>query len=270
MSTLTATGVQVHYGDQRVLGPLDLDLEEGSWTVLVGPNGAGKSTLLRALAGLLPAEGTVCLGGEALGTSRRAVARRVAFLPQRPILPAGMRVADYVLLGRSPHLGPLAREGVGDLAALDAVLERLGLDAFAERTLEALSGGEAQRVVLARALAQDAPLLLLDEPTAALDLGQAQRVLDLVEQLRAERGLTVLAAMHDLSLAASYADSLVVLRAGGVVASGAPGSVLTEATIAEHYGATVEVRLGPDARPRVSPRRSSAAAFGAEEGRVLG
>ena len=152
-----------------------------------------------------------------------------------------MRVFDYVLLGRAAHLPYLGVEGRQDLAVASAVIEELELGDFAHRPLETLSGGELQRAVLARALAQEAPLLLLDEPIASLDVGHQQQVLDLVEALRRRRGLTVLSALHDLTLAAQYCDRLVLLAGGRVAAEGPARAVLTEGAIREHYGAAVRV-----------------------------
>src|SRR5439155_767715 len=164
-----------------------------------------------------------------------------AVVPQLPSLPPQMTVAEYVLLGRTPHLGYFAREGVHDLEVADAALVRLDLLGLASRRLGTLSGGERQRAVLARALAQEAPILLLDEPTNALDVGRGQQALELVDALRREGGLTVLAAMHDLTLAGQYADRLLLLDAGRVVAAGGVRDVLTDELIARHYGASVRV-----------------------------
>jgi iron complex transport system ATP-binding protein len=178
----------------------------------------------------------------------------VATVPQNPVVPPGMAVLDYVLLGRTPYLRPLGRESKGDLDAVTAVLTRLDLTGFADRPLETLSGGERQRVFLARALAQGATVLLLDEPTSALDIGHQQEVLDLVDELRADHGLTVLATMHDLSIAGEYADRMVLLARGRVVAAGTPAAVLTEAALAEHYGARVRVVEGEQG-PLIVPVR---------------
>jgi iron complex transport system ATP-binding protein len=166
-----------------------------------------------------------------------------------------MAVLDYVLLGRTPYIPPLGRESVRDLAAVDDVLTRLDLVGFAGRRLESLSGGERQRVFLARALAQGATLLLLDEPTTALDIGHQQDVLELVDHLRRDGGLTVLASMHDLSLAGEYADRLVLLAGGEVVAAGPPREVLTEALLAHHYRARIRVIDGEHG-PLVIPVRA--------------
>jgi iron complex transport system ATP-binding protein len=234
--------VAVSLGGARVVADVSASVERGEWVTLLGPNGAGKSTLLRAVAGLVQAQGTIRVGGTPLGRlDRRALARSVAVVPQLPSLPPALTVGDYVLLGRTPHLSYLARESVRDHAAAARALVRLDLVALANRSLGTLSGGERQRAVLARALAQEAPVLLLDEPTSALDAGRQQDVLELVDELRLEAGLTVLSAMHDLTLAGQYAQRVVLLDGGRVVAAGLPGDVLTEAIVAEHYGASVRV-----------------------------
>jgi iron complex transport system ATP-binding protein len=165
-----------------------------------------------------------------------------------------MAVFDYVLLGRTPYIAPLGRESASDLAAVADVLDRLDLAGFADRPLATLSGGERQRVFLARALAQGATLLLLDEPTSALDIGHQQEVLELVDQLRRDAALTVLATMHDLSIAGEYADRLVLLAGGRVVAAGTPREVLTEELLATHYRARVRVVDG-DQGPLIVPVR---------------
>ncbi|MGH3504404.1 MAG: ABC transporter ATP-binding protein [Nocardioidaceae bacterium] len=225
-----------------VVDKVSLRVPAGTWTTLVGPNGAGKTTLLRAVAGLIPLQGKAAIDGQQLrGLTTRARARRIALIPQSPRLPSDMTVAEYVLLGRTPHLGPLGRSGARDRRIVDEVMARLRLEAFSHRRLGSLSGGERQRVVLGRALAQDTPVLILDEPTSALDIGRQQVVLDLVRELLLERRLTVLGAMHDLTLAGQYADSLVLVDAGRVVKEGLPREVLTQELIARHYGARVRV-----------------------------
>ncbi|MGN9811194.1 ABC transporter ATP-binding protein [Micromonospora sp. BQ11] len=238
-----------------ILTGVDLTVAAGEWVTVIGPNGAGKSTLLRAVGGLLSAPRAITLFGtpsEAL--RRRHRARVVATVAQSPAVPAGMSVLDYVLLGRTPYIPPLGRESAADLAVAYDVLDRLDLTGFHARELATLSGGERQRVFLARALAQGATLLLLDEPTSALDIGHQQEVLELVDQLRRENGLTVLATMHDLSIAGEYADRMVLLSDGRVVATGPPREVLTEEHLARYYRATVKVVTG-DHGPLVVPIR---------------
>ncbi|MGC4895560.1 ABC transporter ATP-binding protein [Micromonospora sp. DT31] len=259
---MNAPAVRVHdlrieLGGSPVLAGVDLTVAAGEWVTVIGPNGAGKSTLLRAVGGLLTGPGEVDLFGTPIGALRRRDrARVVATVAQSPVVPAGMSVFDYVLLGRTPYRPPLGRESAADLTAAHEVLERLDLVPFARRELVTLSGGERQRVFLARALAQGATLLLLDEPTSALDIGHQQEVLELVDQLRRAHGLTVLATMHDLSIAGEYADRLVLLADGRVAAAGPPGEVLTEALLARHYRARVRVIPG-DHGPLVVPVRPS-------------
>jgi iron complex transport system ATP-binding protein len=242
VSALVLDGLSVELGGHRILDRVSVEIARGEWAALIGPNGAGKSTLLRAVAGLLPYRGRVELGGEEVARlRRREIAQRLAFVPQAPLLPPGMRVGEYVLLGRTPHVGQYGYEGRHDLEAASSALERLDLAELSGRRLRTLSGGEQQRAVLARALAQDAPFLLLDEPTSSLDLGRQQQALELVSGLREHGELTVLCAMHDLTLAAQYADRLLLLSEGRLVADGPPAAIATEALISAHYGAEVRV-----------------------------
>jgi iron complex transport system ATP-binding protein len=255
MTAVAARDLAVRLGGTPILCGVDLDVAIGEWVTIIGPNGAGKSTLLRAVGGLLPAEGHVELFGT--GTARlknRQRARIVAMVPQSPVVPPGISVVDYVMLGRTPYISPLGRESLRDIRVVDEVLERLDLATLDDRPLETLSGGERQRVFLARALAQEAPLLMLDEPTAALDIGHQQDVLELVDELRRDRNLTVLATMHELSVAGEYADRLVLLAEGRVAVQGTPAEVLTERLLAEHYGARVRVVAGEHG-PLVVPVR---------------
>jgi iron complex transport system ATP-binding protein len=246
----------VELGGACILDRIDLSVAVGEWVTVIGPNGAGKSTLLRAVTGLVPASGRACLFGTPVGRLRRRErARMVAMVAQSPTVPPGMDVLDYVLLGRTPYIPPLGRESAADVAVAQDVLHRLDLIDLAGRTLSSLSGGERQRVFLARALAQGASLLLLDEPTTALDIGHQQEVMDLVDQLRRHHGLTVLATTHDLSIAGAYADRLVLLAHGRVAAAGSPSRVLTEELLAEHYRARVRVLDGEDG-PLVVPVRA--------------
>ncbi len=170
-------------------------------------------------------------------------------------MPIGLTVTDYVLLGRTPHLGVLGREGAADLDVVRALLERLDLTRLADRALATLSGGERQRAVLARALAQRAGVLLLDEPTTGLDVGHAQALLDLVDELRRESGTTVVMTLHDLTFAAQYAERLLLLDTGRVAAEGTPAAVLTPAALAERYAARVAVLHTPDGSPVIAPVR---------------
>lgn len=244
-------GVEVSYGARAVLGPVSVDVADGEWVGLIGPNGAGKTTLLKTAVGVVPHRGKVSFGGY-----EPRPGLDVAWMPQRPRMPDDMGVADYVMLGRTPHLGYLAAESPRDLGTVRLALEKLGLLDFARRPLSTLSGGEAQRAVLARALAQEAPVLLLDEPTASLDVGHAVEVLEVVDELRRQERLTVVSAAHDLTLAGRYADRLVLLSGGRVVAEGDPASVLTEQNLKDHYGAGIRVLDDADG-PIVVPVRNS-------------
>ena len=237
--------VTVRLGGRNVVDGVSFSVEHGDWVTLIGPNGAGKTSLMRAIAGLVGHRGEIRLDGDPLRALRRKdVAQRVALVPQTPLLPAGMSVEEYVLLGRTPYVSYVGREGRRDLAAAASAVARLDLAELANRQLGTLSGGERQRAVLARALAQEAPLLLLDEPTSALDAGRQQEALELIDGLRLDAGLTVVAAMHDLTLAGLYAPKLLLLSGGRIVAEGAAAEVLTEPLIEEHYGARVRVLEG--------------------------
>ncbi len=242
VSAVAFDSVSVSAGGKTIVDGVSFEVERGEWVSILGPNGAGKTTLLRVLAGTIGFRGEASLDGRRLGgLRRREVARLVALVPQTPVVPAAMTVAEYVLLGRTPHLAPLAQEGAEDRAAAAAALRRLDLDELAGRELGSLSGGELQRAVIGRALAQAAPILLLDEPTTALDIGHQQQVLELVDSLRREEGLTVVAAMHDLTLAAQYGDRVVLVDRGRIVAEGSARDVLTSERVEELYGARVRV-----------------------------
>lgn len=252
--------VTVALGERPVLEEVTMGVEEGGWTTLIGANGAGKTTLLRAVTGAVPCAGTVAVAGrDPRRTPVRQRARDVAIVWQSPLLPLDMSVEEYVMLGRTAHLGMLGRAGAADERAASEALRRLDLVPLATRRIGALSGGERQRASLARALAQEAPVLILDEPTTALDVGRQQEALELVGQLRAERGLTVLGAMHDLTLAGQYADRLALLDRGRLVRHGPPAEVLSRELIRRHYRAHVEVTEAHGA-PVVLPVRPGVAA----------
>ncbi|RZU30420.1 ABC transporter ATP-binding protein [Blastococcus saxobsidens] len=243
------------HGRIPVLHGVRLTVAPGGWLAVIGPNGSGKSTLLRSVLGFHPHEGTVRIDGvPTSGMPRRARARLLAYAPQHPVLPEGVSTSDYVLLGRTPHRPLLAAPRARDREVAAEVMDRLALLPLADRPVTQLSGGEQQRAVLARALAQQPRVLLLDEPTAALDLGHAQQVLDLLDRLRRQDGLTVLSTLHDLTLAGQYADRLTLLSEGRVAAHGTPTEVLTPTALATHYGARAQVVAGPDG-PAVLPVR---------------
>ncbi len=256
MPQVVCRGVTAGYGGDPVLHGIDLEVRTGEWLAVIGPNGSGKSTLLRVIAGTLSAVGEVSFNGHTVGSlRRREVAKAVAMVPQNPTMPEAMTVLDYVLLGRTPYIRYWGIEGREDLQVAQQVLRDLDLEGMGDRPLAALSGGERQRAVLARALAQQAPVLLLDEPTTALDVGHQQQVLELVDRMRAERDISVVAAMHDLTLAGQFADRLALLVDGRVVAAGTAARVLTVEALAAHYGADVAVLPGPDGTPVVTLRR---------------
>lgn len=257
MTALRLDGVGVAYGGKATVRDISLALERGGWLAVVGPNGAGKSTLLKAVAGLVPHDGSITVYGTPTDTlTRRQRATLVGYAAQSPVLPDKLTVTDYVLLGRTPHLGPLARETAADLDIVREALDRLDLGGLAGRNLDTLSGGERQRAVLARVLAQRARLLLLDEPTSGLDIGHAQALLERLDGLRREDGITVVTTLHDLTFAAQYADTLVLMDHGEVVVAGSGHEVLTAARLRTHYAAEVEVLTTTAGHPVVAPIRS--------------
>ena len=257
---LEASGIDVELGGQPILRDVEVTVGRGEVVGLVGPNGAGKSTLLRVVTGMLrPSAGAVAIGGDALGAlARRKLAMRVAVVQQLPEAPSTMRVRDLVVLGRHPHLGLLARESRHDFDVADEAMRRAGCDRFADRELGSLSGGERRRAFIARALAQEAPLLLLDEPTSNLDAHAQVEILELVAELAAG-GSGVLLIVHDLTLAAAYCDRIVLLDRGEVVAAGPPSEVVTSEHVQRVYGRGVTVLPHPvSGAPVVIPSRLEA------------
>ena len=246
----------VRYGATVALDGISGRVDGGEWLGLIGPNGAGKTTLLGAISRLLRYDGAITISGRpATALGRRQLARLIAYVPQRPVLPPDMTVSDYVLLGRTAHVGYLRSETAADRQVCAAAIERLDLGAMSGRMLHAMSGGELQRVVIARALAQEAPVLLLDEPTSALDLGRRIDALELIDEVRRERSLTVLSAIHDLTLAGQFADRLLLLSGGRIAATGQPAQVLTETVLAGHFGPGVQVLTTGDGELAVVARR---------------
>lgn len=248
---------ELHFGypdTGPVLTGLDLEVAAGDFLGIVGPNGVGKSTLLGLLSGYLtPGAGRVELFGRPIETwKRRELARRVAVVPQSESWSFPFRVSEVVLMGRTPYLsGPLALEGAEDIAAAKRALDAVGLSDLACRPLDHLSGGERQMVLVARALAQEPELLLLDEPTASLDLAHQQQVFRLLTRLNRERSLAIVVVTHDLNLAGLYCGRLAVLHRGRVASDGTPAEILSAPFLSEVYGADLWAAAGPAGAPIV-------------------
>jgi iron complex transport system ATP-binding protein len=243
---IVVDGVSVGLGGTDVLSGIDATVASGSFVGLVGPNGAGKTTLLRTINGSLrPSAGWVFVAGEDVhALPSKAASRLVATVPQETSVSFEFSVRETVEMGRTPHLSRFDRWSADHAEVVDRAMERTGVAGFADRPITAVSGGERQRVLLARAVAQDTPVLLLDEPTASLDINHQVRTLELVREFVRD-GRTVVAAIHDLNLAAHYCDSLLLLADGGIVASGAPESVLRESALERAFGANAVVTRHP-------------------------
>ncbi len=256
---LDLRSVTVAIEGRTLVHGVDLRVDAGEVVGLVGPNGAGKSTLLRAATGVRGCEGSVHVEGRLLSDIPRAeLYRHVAVVQQLPEAPLAMTVQDLVMLGRYPHLGLLRRESAHDHEVTRSAMARAGCGHLAERRLGTLSGGERRRAFIARALAQEPRLLLLDEPTANLDADAQAQVLELLRDLAAD-GVGVLVVLHDLTFAAAFCDRLVLMDGGRVVASGAPETVLAPEHVAQVYGAHVRVLEHPDTGlpvivPAIAPR----------------
>lgn len=244
---LLAAGLDLAYGERQIVSALDVRLPPGRLTVIVGANACGKSTLLRGLARLLtPARGAVYLDGRPIHQlPTRDVATVLGVLPQSPVAPEAITVADLVGRGRYPHQGWFRRWTPADDAAVDDALAATDTADLADRPVDELSGGQRQRVWIAMALAQQTDLLLLDEPTTFLDINHQVEVLDLLTDLVKHRGRTVIVVLHDLNLACRYADHIVAMKAGRIVAEGRPAEVVTEAVVAEVFGMSSRIVLDP-------------------------
>ncbi|HVQ34615.1 MAG TPA: ABC transporter ATP-binding protein [Candidatus Bathyarchaeia archaeon] len=250
------SGVTFGYGRTPVLSGLDLTIDRGEIVGLLGPNGAGKTTCVRLASGAVAAvSGRVDLFGDDVATlGARERARRVAVVPQETHPVFEFTVSEIVRMGRAPHLGFLGLEGPKDRELAHGAMRRCAIDHLADRSFRALSGGEHQRVLLARALTQGTPLLLLDEPTAFLDIKHRLVAYDVLVRLRDDAGPAIVIVSHDVNLAARYCDRLVLMRAGAIVASGAPEDVLTRAAIGEAYDVNVQIGADPaTGRPFVIP-----------------
>ncbi|GHJ15615.1 ABC transporter ATP-binding protein [Micromonospora sp. AKA38] len=260
---LSTRDLVVGYEGRTVLDGLELDLPADAFTVIVGPNACGKSTLLRTMARLLtPRRGAVLLDGTQIrDLPTRDVARRLGVLPQSPLVPEGITVADLVGRGRQPYQRWWRQWSTEDGRAVDEAMRLADVTALADRPVDTLSGGQRQRVWIAMTLAQDTDALLLDEPTTFLDLAHQVEVLDLLHRLRAERGRTVVAVLHDLNQAARYADHLVAMRGGAVVAVGPPREILTADLVRDVFGLDCVVVPCPvTGAPLVVPARTQTSA----------
>jgi len=258
-SAVAAKGLRYSYrgnGTKDVLSDVSFDVMKGEFFVVLGPNGSGKSTLMRLLAGIeIPSSGTVSLGGKHLQHySRQNRARHTAFVPQ--ILPAefSMTVRDLVMSGRAPHQGILGLEQNDDVTSVEGAMAFTGISEFSDRDVQSLSGGERQRVFIAAAIAQEPSLMLLDEPTSALDPAHQIRVMDLMDSLKRERGMTIVMVLHDINLAAMYADNVLVLKQGRIFSQGTPSMALTRETLEAVYECPFLADLHPLLNvPRFSP-----------------
>ncbi len=255
MSIITVTDVDFRYNDILALQAVSFDVRRGEFLGVIGPNGSGKTTLIRVLDGILaPERGVVSVHDTAIrGMKRRDIARVIAVVPQESPMVFPFRVIEVVMMGRSPHLGMLRFEGESDLRIVEKAMEMTDTTPLADRSMNGLSGGERQRVLIARALAQEPEVILLDEPTAFLDIRHQVELFDLMKALNRERELTVLAVTHDINLAASYCDRVLLLKEGNIHRMGTPGEVVTETNIRTVYETDVLVDANPlSGLPRVT------------------
>lgn len=246
-TTVDIRNLSFAYEKQPVIRTLSLAVEKGVCFVIIGPNGSGKTTLVRLIAGSLKAAGgSIDILGQPIQRYRRkALAREVAMVPQMVALDFPFSVAEFVAMGRSPHLGLLGLTTAADNEIVDRALRFTEIDQLAGRTLDQLSGGERQRALIARAICQEPRIILLDEPTAALDPAHQIRVMDLMEKLKAEQQVTVIMVSHDLNLASLYGDRILLLDQGRIVAHGPPARVLTGEHLEQAYGCAMLVDQNP-------------------------
>lgn len=254
-SPLVGRDLAIGYTQNLIIDGLDVEIEHGAITTIIGPNGCGKSTLLRGLGRLLrPRHGEVLLNGQDITTMRsRDVARALGILPQGPTAPEGITVADLVARGRHPHQSWLQQWTTADEAETAAALELTGMTELRDKPLEELSGGQRQRAWIAMTLAQETPVLLLDEPTTYLDLAHAVDVLDLIDRLNQDLGRTVVMVLHDLNLAARYSDWIITMKNGAIASVGRPADVITEQQLADVFDLTATVLHDELGTPTVVP-----------------
>jgi iron complex transport system ATP-binding protein len=247
MLTIHLEKVSLGYGSKTILTDISLEARPGQMLGIIGPNGSGKSTLIRGMTRLImPGSGQIFIDGRPINSMKHSeLARLMAVVPQNAILPPLFTAIEIVLLGRTPHLGLFRYEGTKDLAIVENAMQITGTAHLADRKVGELSGGEKQRLVIARTLAQEPKIILMDEPTANLDINYQLEILDLIRHLRLEQKLIVIAALHDLNLAAQYCDHLVMLNHGKIYGQGTPETIVNKETIKEVYGADVYVYPHP-------------------------
>lgn len=247
MSRLEALGIRAGYADVTILDEIDLVIPDGKVTVLIGPNGCGKSTLLKTMARIIaPARGNVLLDGKDIHSlNTRSVAAKLGLLPQGPVAPEGLVVRELVAQGRFPHQTLLRQWSQADEDAVNAAMQTAGITDFADRAVDTLSGGQRQRCWVAMVLAQQTGLILLDEPTTFLDLKVQVDLMDLFSALAHERGHTLVIVLHELSLAAAYADHLVMMKGGRIVSSGSPDDIFTAPRLKDVFGLDANVLRDP-------------------------
>jgi len=261
---LSARGITIGYDKRVIASDLSVDIPAGSFTVIVGPNACGKSTLLRALSRLLkPTSGEVLLDGRTIHSYRaREVARRLGLLPQTSLAPDGITVADLVARGRYPHQKLLQQWSEADEAAVAEAMAATRIEPLAGRLVDELSGGQRQRVWVAMVLAQQTPILLLDEPTTFLDIAHQIELLDLLRHLNRSRGHTIVAVLHDLNQACRYGSHLIAMRDGAIVAEGRPADIVTAELVEATFGIACAVIDDPISHtPLVIPKSSDVHPF---------
>ncbi|UCH23955.1 MAG: ABC transporter ATP-binding protein [Deltaproteobacteria bacterium] len=248
-------GLSHAYGDQPVIDHLSLSIQKGDFFIVIGPNGSGKTTLLKIISGLLKLQqGDLMILDRSLQSyTRKALAKKIAYVPQMASLDFPFTVMELVLMGRSPHLGPLGLGQEKDVEMAKKAMAFTGVEHLSGRKLEELSGGEQQRVFIARAICQAPEVILLDEPTASLDLAHQVRIMDMMERLKKERNVTIVMVSHDVNLAAMYGERLLLLKQGRIVSMGSPEEVLTYQALETAYGCTLLVDQSPIGEyPRVT------------------
>ena len=258
--TITAKNLSHSFGENIVLRNVSFHVPKRDFFIIIGPNGSGKTTLMKIISGILkPQNGELKILNRSIDQyHRKALARTIAFVPQMTFADFPFTVTEIVLMGRSPYLGMLGLEGENDLEIANQAIAFTGLENLAHRKLDQLSGGEQQRVFIARAICQEPDIILLDEPTASLDLAYQVRIMDLMEKLKTEKGITVVMVSHDVNLAAMYADHLLLLHNGQVMCQGLPDEVITYQTLEAAYGCTLlvdESPLGKSPRVTLVPRK---------------